>query len=127
MADVSNASGCGRRTVRVSPRGDVIPCVCWGRSELRLEALRALGPDGVLNSPRFTRVRTVPAACRRCALVDTCQGGCAGRRELAGGIRHADPYGPLVRGETVDLEWAPARRRDLLKTGGARTTNLAPR
>lgn len=122
-----HGSGCGRRTVRVSPRGDIIPCVYWGRSDVRLEDLPALGADGVLASPQFARVRTVPAECQGCAFVATCQGGCAGRRELAGGVERADPYCPLVRGETVDLEWAPAERRDLLKTGSACTTVLAPR
>ena len=119
-------SGCGRRTIRVSPRGDVIPCVYWGRSDVRLEDLPALGADGVLSTPQFAQVRTIPEACRACAFVETCQGGCAGRRELAGGIDHPDPYCPLVRGETVDLPWTPAERRDLLKTGSACTTVLAP-
>ena len=119
-------SGCGRRTVRVSPRGDIIPCVYWETSDVRLEDLPALGADGVLGSPQFARVRTVPEECRGCAFVDTCGGGCAGRRQLAGGIERADPYCPLVRGKTVDLEWTLAERRDLLKTGSACTTVLAP-
>ena len=110
----------------MSPRGDVIPCVYWASSDVRLEDLPALGADGVLDSPQFARVRTIPEECRGCAFVDTCQGGCAGRRELAGGIERADPYCPLVRGETVDLQWTPAERRDLLKTGSACTTVLAP-
>ena len=125
-APFSEGSGCGRRTVRVSPRGDIIPCVYWGRSDIRLEDLPALGPAGVLSSPQFARVRTVPAVCRGCAFVDTCQGGCAGRRELGGGVEGGDPYCPLLRGETVDLQWTPAERRDLLKTGSACTTVLAP-
>ena len=122
----ANGSGCGRQTVRVSPRGDVIPCVYWSTSDLRLEDLPATGPAGVLASPQFARVRRVPDACRRCPFVTTCHGGCAGRRELAGGVELADPYCPLVRGETVDLEWAPAAGRELLKTGSACTTVVAP-
>src|SRR3990167_9324903 len=55
-----NGSGGGRRTVRVSPKGDVIPCVYWGTSDLRLEDLPAKGADGVLASPQFARVRQVP-------------------------------------------------------------------
>jgi radical SAM protein with 4Fe4S-binding SPASM domain len=125
-APFPNGSGCGRRTVRVSPRGDVIPCVYWGRSDTHLDDLPALGADGLLRSPQFARVRTIPAVCRDCAFVDTCQGGCAGRRELAGGIDRADPYCPLVRGETVDLQWTPAERREFLKSGSACTTVLAP-
>jgi radical SAM protein with 4Fe4S-binding SPASM domain len=118
-------SGCGRQTVRVTPRGAIIPCVYWGASDLRIEDLRAQGADGVLASPQFERARTLPDACRACPFVSTCHGGCAGRRELAGGVAMADPYCPLVRGDTVALDWMPAERKNLLKTGSACTTVLA--
>src|SRR5215468_2562725 len=61
-APFREGSGCGRRTVRVSPRGDVIPCVYWGRSDVRLEDLPALGADGVLQTREFAQVRTIPEA-----------------------------------------------------------------
>lgn len=121
-----NGSGCGRQTVRVTPKGEIIPCVYWVKSDLRLEDLAGLGGGGVLASPQFARVRAVPDVCQRCPFVETCHGGCAGRRELAGGVQMADPYCPLVRGESVDLEWAPAEKRELLKTGSACTTVLGP-
>jgi radical SAM protein with 4Fe4S-binding SPASM domain len=122
----ANGSGCGRQTVRVTPRGDIVPCVYWGKSDLRLADLPAAGGPGVLASPQFARVRHVPDACRGCPFVTTCHGGCAGRRELAGGVEQPDPYCPLVRGRTVTLDWAPAAARDLLKTGSACTTVLGP-
>lgn len=125
-APFENGSGCGRRTVRVTPRGDIIPCVYWEAADLRLADLARAGADAVLVSPQFERVRHVPDACRGCPFVDRCHGGCAGRRELAGGVERPDPYCPLVRGKRVDLEWAPAARRELLKTGSACTTVLAP-
>lgn len=125
-APFANGSGCGRETVRLTPRGEVIPCVYWGKSDLRLEDLPQQGGEGVLASPQFVRVRMVPEVCRGCPFMDTCHGGCAGRRELAGGVEMADPYCPLIRGETVDLEWAPAEQRELLKTGSACTTVLGP-
>ena len=121
-----NGSGCGRQTVRITPKGDIVPCVYWRKSDLRLEDLPAEGADGVLASPQFARVRQVPDVCRSCPFVSTCQGGCSGRRELAGGVDLADPYCPLVRGERVALEWAPAAARELLKTGSACTTVLGP-
>jgi radical SAM protein with 4Fe4S-binding SPASM domain len=121
-----NGSGCGRQTVRITPRGDIVPCVYWNTSDLRLADLPGQGADGVLASPQFARARQVPEVCRRCPWVATCHGGCAGRRELAGGVERPDPYCPLVRGETVDLEWAPAAERELLKTGSACTTVLGP-
>jgi len=125
-APFENGSGCGRRTVRITPRGDVVPCVYWTTSDLRVEDLATQAADGVLASPQFARVRQVPEVCRSCPWVATCHGGCAGRRELAGGVERADPYCPLVRGETVALEWAPAAARELLKTGSACTTVLGP-
>ena len=125
-APFRNGSGCGRQTVRVTPRGDIVPCVYWEKSDLRLEDLLHEGPDGVLASPQFARVRHVPDVCRGCPFVATCHGGCAGRRELAGGVEQADPYCPLVRGRSVKLDWAPADMRELLKTGSACTTVFAP-
>jgi radical SAM protein with 4Fe4S-binding SPASM domain len=125
-APFANGSGCGRQTVRVTPRGALIPCVYWTRSDLALTDLAGLGAEGLLASPEFARARTLPDACRSCAFVATCGGGCAGRRELAGDLAAPDPYCPLVRGQRVDLDWAPAERRDLLKTGSACTTVLAP-
>jgi radical SAM protein with 4Fe4S-binding SPASM domain len=125
-APFGTGSGCGRRTIRVTPRGAVIPCVYWNRSDLALPDLAPLGAEGVLASPEFARARTLPEACRSCPFATTCRGGCAGRRELAGALAEPDPYCPLVRGQRVDLDWAPAERRDLLKTGSACTTVLAP-
>jgi radical SAM protein with 4Fe4S-binding SPASM domain len=123
-----HGSGCGRQTVRVTPRGNVIPCVYWEKADVRLADLPRVGAEGLLSSPQFARVRTVPDACRGCAFVDMCHGGCAGRRELGGGVERPDPYCPLVRGERVELEWALQRtERELLKTGSACTTVLAPR
>jgi len=119
-------SGCGRSTVRVTPKGSIIPCVYWHKSDLRLEDLAARGAEGVLASAGFERARTVPAVCERCPFVSSCHGGCAGRRELGGGVERPDPYCPLVRGDQVRLDWAPAERQDLLKTGSACTTVLAP-
>jgi radical SAM protein with 4Fe4S-binding SPASM domain len=122
----TTASGCGRATVRVTPTGSIIPCVYWRKSELQVEDLAAEGASGVLASPQFERARIVPDVCRGCPFVSTCHGGCAGRRELGGGVERADPYCPLIRGDKVALDWAPAERRDLLKTGSACTTVLGP-
>lgn len=125
-APFRNGSGCGRQTVRVTPKGDILPCVYWTSSDLRLTDLGRLGASGVLASREFVRARTLPQACRSCPFADTCHGGCAGRRALSGALLEPDPYCPLVRGDRVDLQWAPAESRELLKTGSACTTVLAP-
>src|SRR5262245_15328633 len=126
-APFPGGSGCGRQTVRITPRGAVIPCVYWDRSDVALSDLGRLGAEGVLASPEFARVRAVPEACRSGPFVSACQGGCSGRRELAGQLGQPDPYCPLARGERMDLEWERGDQRDLLKTGSACTTVLAPR
>jgi len=125
-APFAHGSGCGRQTVRVTPRRDVLPCVYWDAADVRLDDLAALGEEGVLASPQFQRARTVPDACRGCAFVSTCHGGCAGRRLLAGDVTRADPYCPLVRGERVQIDWQRGAQRELLKAGSACTTVLAP-
>lgn len=121
-APFKNGSGCGRQTVRITPRGDVVPCVYWTRSDLRVSDLDEAGAAGVLASPQFRRVRHVPDVCRECPFVATCHGGCSGRRELAGGVEQPDPYCPFVRGRRIDVDWAPAVSRELLKSGSACTT-----
>jgi radical SAM protein with 4Fe4S-binding SPASM domain len=120
-----HGSGCGRQTVRVTPRGRIVPCVYWSAWDLGLADLPQAGAAGVLASPQFARVRHIPDVCRGCPFVATCQGGCAGRRELAGGVEQPDPYCPLVRNRTVHLDWAAAESRELLKTGSACTSVFA--
>ncbi len=55
-------SGCGRRTVRVSPKGRVIPCVYWPGDGEPLARLLEAGP-GILDAPAFVACRNAPAAC----------------------------------------------------------------
>ncbi len=54
-APFPNGSGCGRHTVRVTPTGDVIPCVYWGSSDRSSRGPRAPRGD---RCPRLCRVRT---------------------------------------------------------------------
>src|ERR1700674_1283556 len=73
--------GCGVSTVRVTPRATTQPCVYWpGAGEL-LSLLCSLGSSIVETSP-FVEARSVPEACRSCAYLQSCYGGCAGRRRL---------------------------------------------
>jgi radical SAM protein with 4Fe4S-binding SPASM domain len=105
-------AGCGVETVRLSPRGAIIPCVYGGDAELRLGDLVRLGPR-VVEEPSFTRLATVPTSCAACPHVATCGGGCASRRLLKGGLDRPDEYCPIVRNETVDLR---AKTADLGRT-----------
>jgi len=95
-------AGCGVETVRVSPRGRVLPCVYGNDPPLDLDDLERLGP-AVVDEPLFAEMRTPPAACAGCPALDNCGGGCASRRAASGGLDRPDPYCPVVRGDEVTL------------------------
>ena len=118
--------GCGRGTIRVTARGRVLPCVYWPARGPSLADLVRDGP-AVADSAEWERLRTVPAACRPCPLVATCQGGCASRRLLRGALDEPDEFCPIVRGDALTLAWARDAGRDLPKSGSACTTIVAAR
>ncbi|HEY1904395.1 MAG TPA: radical SAM protein [Myxococcaceae bacterium] len=118
--------GCGRRTVRVTPRATVQPCVYWPGAGDPLSALLEAGAH-VVETPPFQAARSVPAACEPCELRDTCGGGCAGRRRLDGALDRPDRYCPVVRGERPHLPFRLAPGRDLPKAGSACTTVVIAR
>jgi radical SAM protein with 4Fe4S-binding SPASM domain len=109
--------GCGRATVRVAPDGRILPCTYWPTSCLSIGDLVRLG-EGIIGTTEFAEARRTPAACTGCP----CQGGCAGRRALAGSIDAADPYCPFARGDRIALDWERAKSQDLPKVGSACTT-----
>lgn len=114
---------CGRRTIRVSPKRRVIPCVYWPGGGLPLERLWDLG-EAIFQSADFCAARRVPAACRGCAFEATCGGGCMGRRVLAGDPAAPDPYCPILRGDALQLHARVVAGTALLKSGSACTTVL---
>lgn len=119
-------AACGRSTVRVTPRAQVLPCVYWPERSLSLSDLERWKAD-VLQSEVFQQVRTVPEACRGCQYVETCGGGCASRRALRGRLGEPDEYCPIIRGDDVTLEYHPAPGADLPKVGSACTTIVTAR
>ena len=120
------AGGCGRLTVRVTPRATVQPCVYWPGPGLPLATLVDQGP-GVVESDAFQEARRLPAACQGCAFRETCRGGCAGRRRLLGDVAEPDRYCPVVRGEPRRLHVRMAAGRDLPKGDSACTTIVVAR
>jgi radical SAM protein with 4Fe4S-binding SPASM domain len=118
--------GCGRSTVRVTPRGTTQPCVYWPGSG---EPLSDLGSEGIdiLKSTPFEHVRTLPEACEPCEFRDSCHGGCAGRRCLQGALQEPDPYCPIIRGQRPMLQIQMAADRDLPKLNSACTTIVVAR
>ena len=118
--------GCGVSTVRVTPRGTVQPCVYWPGGGEPLGTLLEKG-SAIVDTAPFEQVRSTPEACLACAYLETCGGGCAGRRRLMGHLDKPDPYCPIVRGGKRPLEVCMAPARELGKLESACTTIVVAR
>jgi len=118
--------GCGVNTVRVTPRATTQPCVYWPGPGEPLPDLIAAGPD-ILNSTPFVQARALPRACEPCQFLETCGGGCAGRRRLQGALLEPDFYCPVIRGERPSLPIRMAATRDLPKLNSSCTTIVIAR
>jgi radical SAM protein with 4Fe4S-binding SPASM domain len=118
--------GCGVNTVRVTPRATTQPCVYWPGPGEALSGLIASGPD-ILNSKPFMQARALPKACEPCQFLETCGGGCAGRRRLQGTLLEPDFYCPVIRGEGPSLPIRMATTRDLPKLNSSCTTVVIAR
>jgi radical SAM protein with 4Fe4S-binding SPASM domain len=118
--------GCGVATVRVTPRATVQPCVYWPGAGAPLDLLLDQGA-GITGTEAFAQARGVPSACKSCSYVETCGGGCAGRRQLLHALDRPDPYCPIVRGGPRKLEVQMARSRELPKLESACTTIVTAR
>ena len=120
------AGGCGASTVRVTPRATVQPCVYWPGLGAPLDALLECGEDIVSTEP-FAQARSLPEPCCGCAFVETCGGGCAGRRRLHNRLDEPDAYCPVIRGDARPLTIRMAAARDLPKLESACTTIVVAR
>ena len=118
--------GCGVSTVRITPRATVQPCVYWPGTGAPLAVLLEAGADIVATQP-FAEARSVPLACTGCDYLESCRGGCSGRRRLLQALADPDPYCPILRGDRrkLDIRMAPAR--DLPKLESACTTIVMAR
>jgi radical SAM protein with 4Fe4S-binding SPASM domain len=118
--------GCGASTVRITPRATTQPCVYWPGSGEPLSLLLSLGPE-IAETSEFVEARTAPESCRPCAFLDSCHGGCAGRRRIQNALHRPDFYCPIVRGEMQKLEIRMASARELPKRESACTTIVMAR
>jgi len=116
--------GCGIETVRLSPRGEVLPCVYWPGKRMTLADLKRFGA-AIAESEPFIQTQLLPDFCRGCAFVETCAGGCPGRRMLRGRLDQPDEYCPFTRGDTIKLQYRMAASEDLPKGASACTTIVA--
>lgn len=120
------SGGCGVSTVRVTPRATTQPCVYWPGAGEPVSLLLRLG-SGVVETFPFVEARTVPEACRPCSYLESCYGGCAGRRRMQNALHQPDFYCPIVRGEVQKLEIRMAPTRELPKSESACTTIVIAR
>jgi radical SAM protein with 4Fe4S-binding SPASM domain len=122
----AKAGGCGVSTVRVTPRGTTQPCVYWPGVGEPLSLLQSSG-SRVVETSNFVQARTVPEACRPCAHLEACYGGCAGRRRIQNALQQPDFYCPIIRGESQKLAIRMAPARELPKGESACTTIVIAR
>jgi radical SAM protein with 4Fe4S-binding SPASM domain len=118
--------GCGVSTVRVTPRATTQPCVYWPGSGQPLSILLLVGST-VVETASFVEARTTPQACRSCSYLESCYGGCAGRRRIQNALDQPDFYCPIVRGEAQKLDIRMAPARELPKSESACTTIVIAR
>jgi radical SAM protein with 4Fe4S-binding SPASM domain len=118
--------GCGVSTVRITPRATTQPCVYWPGAGEPLSLLCTLGSAVVDTSP-FVEARSVPEACRSCVYLQSCYGGCAGRRRLQNTLDQPDCYCPVVKGQIEKLEIRMAAARELPKMESSCTTIVIAR
>jgi radical SAM protein with 4Fe4S-binding SPASM domain len=122
----ARVGGCGVSTVRVTPRGTTQPCVYWPGVGENFSVLLSRGSRVVETAP-FVEARSVPEACRSCAYIESCYGGCAGRRRIQNALDQPDFYCPIVRGQIQKLEIRMAPPRELPKGESACTTIVIAR
>ncbi len=115
-------SPCGYKSIRINPRGQVIPCVYWSKSEESkyiplIKDLPAL-KEKIFDSHYFKLAREIPSIAAKCP----CQGGCASRRLINGNLNSHDEYCPWCRGDQIDLEWQQGPSSNLVRINNNCTT-----
>jgi len=113
-------SPCGRGSIRINPRGQVIPCVYWPLDSSLPPSIADLARLGekVIQDGSFETARQIPPSAADCA----CRGGCASRRALNHKLDAHDDYCPWTRGDDLRLEWQPAAAKDLMRASNVCTT-----
>src|SRR5262249_38053239 len=108
----ARGGGCRAATARAAPRRPGRPAGYWAGGGAPLDLLLELGAD-ITNTDPFAAARGVPSRCGSCSYVESCGGGCAGRRQLLHALDEPDPYCPVVRGGSRKLKVQMAKSREL--------------
>jgi radical SAM protein with 4Fe4S-binding SPASM domain len=120
------SGGCGKGTIRVTPKGEVLPCVYWPNRSLGLAELEKWGA-AIVDSPAFRELDRIPQFCRSCRFVEACRGGCPSRRLLRGGLDLPDEFCPFAAGKPLpSFASRTGSSRQFPKAGSACTTVFGP-
>jgi radical SAM protein with 4Fe4S-binding SPASM domain len=96
----AEALKCGSTSIRITPSGNLLPCVYAPKPAGTAADVARLG-ETVFELPEFREQKTLPSDCTDCPLLAVCGGGCASRRALVGKLDDVDPYCP--RRQSIDL------------------------
>lgn len=119
------SGGCGKTTIRVTPKGDLLPCVYWPKRSIGLGELEEQGA-AIVDSPAFRELDQIPQFCDRCSFVESCRGGCPSRRLLRGSLDLPDEFCPFAAGKPLPSLVSQAESsRQFHKAGSACTTVFA--
>jgi radical SAM protein with 4Fe4S-binding SPASM domain len=112
----SSGSPCGIHGFRISPGGDVLPCVYWGPTGLSME--RIIHEPGLLEAcGMMCHGAALPAECSDCPWKGVCGGGCAGRRYYTG-LSGPDEYCFHLKGvRPPELELASGNGEGFIHAG----------
>ncbi len=100
-------SPCGVSSLRLKPGGQIMPCVYWDHSPVRMEKFLS----GEMDLPSGCEL-SLPDFCDGCDWLNICRGGCSGRR-LYTGKSEPDIYCFMKDGRSVpELTQKPALSGD---------------
>lgn len=119
MTGIELESGpvCGRKSLRVTPDGFIIPCVYWPKGDIRISDITKQ-KGAFQESGEFKKVFVVPERCLDCQYVTVCRGGCSARRLLRDALEEPDEFCPIVRGEQIHLDYEMVSiRKELVHAG----------
>ncbi len=92
-----SGSPCGLGSFRIAPSGDVLPCVYWCPTGISMEMILE-EPELLARCGSQCHGLEAPTKCSGCPWLNTCRGGCSGRR-LYTGLTKPDIYCFYMRGE----------------------------
>ncbi|RJQ74318.1 MAG: radical SAM protein [Desulfobacteraceae bacterium] len=116
-----HGSPCGRSSIRITPLGEVLPCVYWPLRTVGLKELVLSGEDP-RDSASFREAQRIPEACLACEFVENCRGGCRSRAWLLDRKDLPDIYCPKLNGEDFRLAPCISSADPLLRAGSICTT-----